>query len=296
MIKKIQSMYRLRSLFDYNASIHARHNFFNVFVKSKKDITPLIKDSLINKKILILGSGYHYSDVILFSNVSNYVVGLDILRTFYRDGFIKTIQSRITHLKESIFKALITTIIYKYRYRKYYKELHKLSKKPIDHNKYNLQSYNGDKMPFTDSFIDISVSNAVIEHITDLDNFCKELYRVTKKNGIAYHLWHNYYSISGAHVPERLYSKYPWGHLRGIYKPQNHLNKLTPQQIKTVFSKYFDIISFYQLDKNNFKKGIDNEFIYEYEKLLSKNIVDELKTYQKETLLTRAYLIIGRRK
>ncbi len=296
MLSKINiSILRLFGLFDYRAYKNARHDFFNVFMKSKKDIIQLIKNSIINKKILIIGCGYHYSDVILFSDISNYVVGLDMIKAFYRDGFINTFQSRKIYEKESILKAFLASTLIIYRYRKYYKELHKLSKISINHNKYNLQSYDGYKMQFNEGVFDIAMSNAVVEHVNDLDNFYKELHRVTKKDGISYHLWHNYYSLSGPHVSERTYLKYPWGHLRGIYKTKN-LNKLTPQNIKTVFSKYFNIISFYQIDKNNNKKGIDNEFMYEGEKLLSKNLIDELKTYPKEMLLTRAYLIIGKKR
>lgn len=296
MLSEIKiSIFRLVSLFEYSAYKDAKHNFLNVFLKSKKDMIKFTNNSIINKKILIMGCGYHYSDVILYSNISNYVVGLDIIRTFYRDGFINTFQSRKIYGKESIVKAFFTSIIYIYRLRKYYKELHKLSKISINHNKYNLQSYDGYKIPFNGDFFDIAMSNAVIQYINDIDNFYKELYRVTKKDGISYHLWHNYYSLSGSHVPEQIYSKHPWGHLRRIYKTKN-LNKITPQQIKTIFSKYFNIISFYQIDKNHNKKGINNEFMYEGENLLSENLIDELKTYPKEMLLTRSYLIIGKKR
>lgn len=272
----------------------AGHNYFNVFLKSKNDIIYLIKNSIINKKILIIGCGYHYSDVVLFSDISNYVVGLDTIKAYYRDGFMKTYQSKRINEKDNILKAFFISFINTYITRKYFDELYKLSKISIDHSKYNLQCYDGYKMPFNDEFFDIAMSNAVIEHVNDIDMFFKELCRVTKKHGISYHLLHNFYSLSGSHVSERIYLKYPWGHLRGIYKT-NNLNKLTPKKIKTVFSKYFNIISFYQVDKNHYKKGINNEFIYEGENLLSENLIEELRNYPKEMLLTRSYLIIGKK-
>ena len=68
---------------------------------------------------------------------------------------------------------------------------------------------------YEDKKFDAVLSNAVIEHASDLETFFRETARVTKPGGMSYHLYHNYYSLSGGHLPESVYRKVPWGHLRG---------------------------------------------------------------------------------
>lgn len=51
----------------------------------------------------------------------------------------------------------------------------------------------------------------------------------------------------------------------------------------------------FQLDENDHKKGVDGDFQFEAEELLSESIRNELRTFPLELLLTRAYLIIGQK-
>lgn len=158
-----------------------------------------------------------------------------------------------------------------------------------------LISYDGYNMPFKNENFNIVLSNAVLEHVKNIEKLFQEVHRVTKKQGISYHLWHNYYSFSGGHVPELLCKKYPWGHL--LHKYETHgLNKKTPNEILNSFSKYFQKIALYQIDKNHKKKGISKNFQFEAKELLSKNIKNKLSDFSVELLLTRSYLIIGKKK
>jgi len=56
-------------------------------------------------------------------------------------------------------------------------------------------------LPFKDNSFDIVFSHQVIEHIINLDNFCKELYRVIRPNGFLVlgtenlSSWHNIFAI-----------------------------------------------------------------------------------------------------
>jgi SAM-dependent methyltransferase len=279
---------------DYRNLEHAKHDYENVFLKREKDLAGLIKRPLAEASILVLGCGYNYPDVILFSDRSKHVTGIDIVRTFYKDGLIHTLRDRIGE-KTVLFKSLLRTVLERYRLKKYYYYLERISGVKIDHKRYSLLSYNGYEMPFKDETFDVVLSNAVLEHVENIRMVFKEIYRVTKSQGISWHLLHNYYSFSGGHVPKSLCLKHPWGHLRGKYQTQG-LNKLTPNEINDCFSKYFEIIAMYQMDKNHRKKEIDDDFQFEGENHFSDNVREELHTFPVELLFTRAYLIIGKKK
>ena len=67
----------------------AFHDYRISFMKTKKEIQKYFDKPLSEITILVLGCGYRYPDVFLFSNVSNRTVGLDVEENFYRDGFLK---------------------------------------------------------------------------------------------------------------------------------------------------------------------------------------------------------------
>lgn len=275
----------------------AEHDFRNVFLKTRSILSELIGRPLTSVDLLVLGCGYDYPEVILFSNVCRRVVGLDVIGAFYRDGISSTFRDR-AKARNIIGKALsaILTLSDRHTLWRYYTHLRKISNLVIDHEKYELLSYNGHRMPFGESTFDVVVSSSVLEHVQDLETVVQEVYRITRSEGISLHLWHNYYSLSGGHRPERLALKFPWGHIRGKYRPRADLNKLYPGQMQNLFSEYFNIIGFYGVDKHHRRKGVNANYISEGHDFYSESIRDELRAFSRELLLTRGYLIIGRRK
>jgi len=90
---------------------------------------------------------------------------------------------------------------------------------------------------------------------------------------------------------------HPWGHLRGKNQIGTvYLNRHSSHIITKAFSKYFELIKKYKISKDHSKNGIDKTFRYEREELLSPEIKNELKEFSKEELLTRSYLIIGKKR
>jgi SAM-dependent methyltransferase len=167
----------------------------------------------------------------------------------------------------------------------------------------DLMTYDGEELPFVSQSFDVVLSNAVLEHVSDIGALSGEMARVTKDGGICYHLWHNYYSLYGAHVPEDIALSTPWGHLRNDDRVRDwlalsgtYLNETLPDEISRILSRDFDGVALHGLDRNHNISGIDSSYEREGESLLTEEIRDELKTYPEDLLLTRAYAFLGRKK
>lgn len=273
--------------------LQARHDYENAFLKSHREITELLPMPLAEASVLVLGCGYNYAEVILYSHVSKHVVGLDVIGAFYRDGVFQ----RVAYLRTSgasQLKASIQPYLEWHRYCRYYHYLAEACGVPIHHEQYALQSYDGGRMPFDDETFDVVLSNAVLEHVGDVESLFREVSRVTRAQGVSYHVWHNYYSFSGCHAPESLRLKHPWGHLRGKFETPG-LNKITPNEVEDHFVRYFGSTALHQVDKSLRKRRRNSDFQYERSDLLSESIRRELESFPIELLLTRGYLITGRK-
>ena len=274
----------------------ADHDYFNAFLKSKKDIEQLLPMPLNEASILVIGCGYRYPDPFLYSGCSKNVYGLDIKDVFYRDGF-KLLYTNLRRNGKGVIASLYNTFIQRNGLQKYYKRISELSNITINHEDINLLSYSDNRIPLENGKFDTVMSNAVLEHVVDLETFFYEVNRVTKPLGLSYHLYHNYYSFSGSHLPQSLCEKHPWGHLLGNYQTDpNHLNQVTIDTVSKIFSYWFDLINIFQVSRDHSKKGVDQTFRYEREELLTKDIRYQLRNYSDEQLLTRSYLVIGRKK
>tara|TARA_B100000315_G_scaffold250688_1_gene283938 strand:- start:183 stop:1094 length:912 start_codon:yes stop_codon:yes gene_type:complete len=281
------------NLFKPISLVSADHNYKNVFLKEVKDIESITGRNISDLKVLIMGCGYLYTDVLLMKNVAKEVVGVDVLEIFFKDGYIKLFRNYLKNNK-SIISSLFNSIKKRRGIKHYYNYLESISRFKIDYNNVNLISYSGTDIPIESKYFDVVISNAVLEHAMDLNTFFKEIHRVTKDSGLSYHLYHNYYSFSGGHLPEIYCYKNPWGHLRGIYKTSDaQLNRVTIEQVSRIFNKYFNRCTVYHVDKRHNKKDVDSNFSYEKEDLLTKEIKTELNSYSKDILLTRAFLISG---
>ena len=279
---------------------NARHDFFNVFQTSRGDISKYLPIDIKDAKVLVLGCGYHYPDVALWSAVAAQAVGVDIREVFWLNGehmlydsLRKSGQSRLRSLMESVYKRR--------GYSSYFRKLSRMSGFDLDFRHQDLVAYDGARLPFAEASFDVVCSNAVLEHVSDLAKMSRELSRVTKEGGLNYHLWHNYCSLSGGHVGDRLATSHPWGHLLGDKEVGQYLefsgtflNKMQPEEITKVLSGFFAPIGVVQVDLEHRKKGVDYGFRYEGEDLLTPEIEKGLLRYSREVLLTRAYLFIGK--
>jgi SAM-dependent methyltransferase len=282
----------LKTVTDYSAEKLVAHDYNNAFQRSKSDIGQMLGIPLSQASILILGCGYYYPDVVFYSTCCKTVVGLDVIGAFYRDGIMKTFRD--IHTREGLVASALKTMLERYETSGYFQQVEKITGQPVNHDSYRLHSYDGTHMPFEDEMFDIVLSNAVLEHVENLNALFDEIYRVTKPNGLSYHLWQNFYSLSGGHAPEPLQIKYPWGHLRGKYR-MPFLNEVTPNEVMELFKRHFHSVQLYQADRNHRKNGVDPDFQLERPDLLTDDVRAELQDYSTELLLTRNYLVTGKR-
>lgn len=261
----------------------------------------LMDAPLSQAAMLVIGCGYLYPEVVLWSSNAHFVVGVDVRSAFWKNG-VSALHREWRARGESFLAASARALYERRKNHRYYQHLRGFSGNLIDATRQNLVAYDGMRLPFADGTFDIVYSNAVLEHVMDLRSLAMEMSRVTSRGGINYHLWHNYSSLSGGHIDDSIAVAHPWGHLLHnpdietiMRKSRTCLNKMHPGQIVEVLSDHLDTVSVFQLDRHHNKKGVDREFEYEGLSLLTKDLEEYLSGYSRESLLTRAYLYIGRK-
>ncbi len=278
----------------------ADHDFFICFAKSRRDISDNLEKPLKECSVLVMGCGYRYADVLLYSTCAKEVFGIDVIKVFWRDGFVKYFihNMRMAKSLKDVLRCINMCIKNHLGVKhRYYDRLVTHIGKKVSHKDLNLISYDGHKIPFENNRFDVVVSNAVLEHVKDVRLVIKEMARVSVKNGVNYHLYHNYYSFSGNHKPDALNRRYPWGHLRGLIRTNsNHLNKVRISDVERCYRKYFRDVSIFCVDRDHHKKGIDEEFSWEEAELFEPYREELEKKFFAELLLSRGFLIIAKKK
>lgn len=283
----------------------AVHDYANVYRKllaEMKQLSKLFNIPLEHASILDVGCGYHYPNVILFTENGLKIEGLDIIEEFYRDDILVLLK------RHKNPKYILKNLLRKYYFKKYYLYLQQFAEiDSINHKHYRLTTYDGKKMPYPDNSFDFVISNAVLEHVEDVYSFASEIFRVTKEGGCVILNWHNYYSFSGNHLDYELNRRYPWGHLTGELKERIFLNKLKPEEVKEIFKSFFDKVWLYFMDEYHNTLRYDESslplctesphlFKWEAEKLLTPSLLEKIKSrypdISKKLLLSKSFKII----
>jgi SAM-dependent methyltransferase len=112
-----------------------------------------------------------------------------------------------------------------------------LAQTSFDHRALSLHTYDGRRLPFADGTFDAVCSNAVLEHVEDLQAFVEETARVLRPAGVVDMLWHNFYSPSGGHRHASDEARSPWGHITGESPTPSHVNRKKPDEMRAEFEK-----------------------------------------------------------
>jgi hypothetical protein len=288
---------RLRSYRDALKSLppsSADHDYFNVFQRSRRDLETMLPVPLHDANVLILGCGYRYADVLLYATCTRSAIGLDVRSAFYRDGW-RALYRQHRRAGKSRPAASYNAVAERRGLRRYFRRLERLCGRSLHHDAAILHSYDGRRASLPDGGFHATLSNAVLQHVMDLPAFFAEGWRLTARGGISYHVLHNYCSLSGSLRDDEFCIRYPWAHLRGMHSVNpRHLNSVRVGPMREMFGRWFEDVAVTPLARNHAKKG-EPDFSYEHPELLSAALRDELREYPEEELLTRSYLLTGRK-
>ena len=284
----------------YHTKDIAKHDALIVFRKTFKDLSDAgLEGRVEGKNILDLGCGQRFPFSLQCAASGANVSAVDM--EYVKPGpiFVKFFNAMRYNGVKRALKLLIRTILFD---KKYYSTIESYLGIPIKEYKNSINFLLAD--PTSSNYklesgsFDLIASNAVLEHVTNVDNFAAECNRLLSDDGYLYIIVHNYFSLSGGHnlnwafpdtdPPKNIPA---WDHLRkNKYPTHVYLNKKTPEEYQEIFSKHLNIISFQGIGKDH-EPGQK-----EGEKFLTPEIRNELKGYSDELLLTRAYLIICNKK
>ena len=230
----LRRLLELRTLYAYRRGNQKAeiHGLLKNMRDNQNRIESMLGKELQGMDILEIGPGQHLKQARFFG-IKNRVVAIDLdeieirslsdwLRLWKVNGTIRLVKNFGRKLL-GIDKAFL---------REYYNAL------PSARDA-NIQFHRRDatRTGFADNAFDVTVSFSVLEHIPDAQLILKELSRVTRPNGVFYHVVHLYASDSGCHDPRTFKLPHPdfpyWCHLRPSTMPMSsgncYVNKVSVQ-------------------------------------------------------------------
>lgn len=260
--------------------------------KAFVDFTKHIANSVASprqKLILDAGCGQRAQQALLLHNFGYKVIGIDLVipqrcRRLGKAGFPLNLRLRLGRIKRLIREYCL--------YKKYYRQLEVLAGRPLSFKGLDVRQMDILRTEFPNSYFDIVISNAVFEHIPDVDAVCREMKRITKKGGYLFIGIHLFPSLSGGHHDEwrdPACVSEPgvpaWDHLRKqVFPADPSLNRLRFKDYKDLFERYFTIQDL----------TWDNSQVEPARRFLTDDIRQELAGYADEELLRHSVLAILR--
>lgn len=264
------------------------HTDWGVFAAVTEQIKKFVKDPK-DKLILDAGCGHTVPQVLLLHNLGYKVIGIDMriperCKTLKKARFPLNVRLRLGRMKRLTGEY--------FQFRKYYEELKKISGRPLSFKGLDAREMDITRTEFPDGYFDIVISNAVFEHLPDVDAACKELKRITKKDGYLFIGIHLFTSLSGGHRDEwrdpvsvTKFTVPPWDHLRNqLYPVDPTLNRLRAGGYRKIFERHFTIADWIRVTSQ----------VEAARRFLSPEIRKELRGYSEDELLIHATLTILR--
>ena len=282
---KLYAYFNLLKYFRGNEEF-ALHDYHNVFLEAKNGLEQYIEKDIADVRILEVGCGQRFCVTLLFHSLGTDVVGID---TDYVDPRF-SLSGLLSIWKINGFERFVKTIIrHAFFDKTYYRTLAKEFGRPLKMNDVDVRAMNACALEFPENHFDYTYSNAVFEHIDDIEPATSEIARVLVPGGIANIGIHLFPSLSGGHNfewsrPDKKPSQSvpPWDHLRqNLFPTHAYLNKLREKDYIAAFSKHFSILNI--------------ESHYEGEQLLTEDIQTELSDYSREDLLKRSVRLVMRK-
>ena len=283
---KVNTYLNLLKYFNSRNDAFARHDYYG-YLRVKEIIEKNIGKLTPETRILEIGCGQRFARTMLFHSEGANITGIDL--DFVDPDF--SIKSMVNIWRINGFERFIKTIVRHFFYdRKYYTVIEQEYGKPLKWSDLDVRRMSAYNLDFPSNYFDFIFSNAVFEHMDNIDAACGELARVLKPEGYAYCGIHLYPSLSGGHnlewaYPDEQPSKVvpPWDHLRKNRFPAHvYLNKLKKGEYVSIFNRYCDVH--------------DIILSFEGESLLTNGILSEISGYSKEDLITRSMELLVTKK
>ena len=240
------------------------------------------------KRMLDIGCGQHYPEVLLYHNDGNRITGIDLdvvgvgpsLRRYIaaarRNGVKRALKSMI---RELVFDPV------------YFAELERQTGRKLSRKGLDLRTADAAALPFADATFGLVISTAAFEHIENLDGAVSEEARVLKPGGLAHIDIHLFTSLSGGHHlewtwPERELRRAvpPWDHLRQNQFPVDYyLNRQRASAYRAAFERHMTIVDWLPGHR-------------EGERYLTPDLRRELSEFNDDELLTRNIIVIATRR
>ncbi len=293
MVGALHSLARRARRIPHRARELALHDHDEVFASLRRRLEELQGD-LHTARLLDFGCGYKYPFVAMLRSLGADVTGLEVAPVF-RDG-------ALAHLRAcGGLRKPGTTVEGYLLYQEsaaYFRTLERERGLRVDHAACNLLQYAGERVPFEDRSFDGILSNAVLQELpTDapggLGHFAGEMARVLRPGGWIDLEWHSFYSWSGHYLGADECRRNPWGHLRGG-RAHPCLNRVTPDAVREAFAPHFTALRLVGHDQHHRLTG-DPDFEPEGREYLTPEVREELAAYPEEWLLTRGYILQGRK-
>jgi SAM-dependent methyltransferase len=278
---------RLRFLVMPRYTIMLAKHDLKVFENLLNLIRPFFGD-LLKIKILDVGCGKRATFTLLFHSLNARVTGIDV-----EIGDRRGVASYLKILKCEGFQEFMVKLFYDFYLNTiYYHALEQTTNLSLKFEDLDLRRLNASHTCFNANEFDLVISNAVFEHIHNLNDVLAEMKRIMKPNAIMYSEIHLFPSLTGGHNtlwsdPESkrviLGNMTPWDHLsKRNYPIDSSLNMFRENEYYSLFNKHFRIEAWL------------TEYV-ESEHFLTEELRSVLKDYKREELLKRSIIVIARK-
>lgn len=248
------------------------------FSEALKDISVLERvgrKPMTEADVLDIGCGGRATQALILHTLGVRIIGIDYDQPEGNLNPSSLVRLARYNGAQRAFKTLFRHVLFD---RQYYREVERLLGRKLVHEGLDVRRMDACHLEFPDESFDYAISNAVFEHIYDVDRALRELRRVLRPGGAARISTHLFPSLSGGHRLEWAYPDEqpsttvpPWDHLRAKQFPTHvYLNGLREREYLDLFARYFQI-----LDVATTTEGRD---------LLTEELSKELAEYSIEDL------------